>query len=68
VGATIVEREYLTLVPAEQHRTIGSVHCHYLLFFQVGERCGAKESCKIRRNAKGSHSEEDNRFIVQREA
>jgi hypothetical protein len=68
VGATIVEREYLTFVPAKQHRTIGSVHCHHLLFFQVGERRGAKESCKIRRNAKGSHSQEDNRFIVQREA
>ena len=64
--ATIVEREYLTFVPAKQHRTIRSVHCHHLLFFQVGERCGAKESSKIRRNAKGGHSQQDNRFIVQR--
>jgi hypothetical protein len=63
VGATIVEREYLTFVPAKQHRTIGSVHCYHLLFLQVGERCGAKESCKIRRSAKGSHSQEDNSFI-----
>jgi hypothetical protein len=68
VGATIVEREYLTFVPAKQHPTIGSVHCHHLLFVQVGERCGADGSCKIRRNAKGSHSQEDNRSIVQREA
>jgi hypothetical protein len=68
VRATIIEREYSTLVPAEQHRTIGSAHCHHPLSFQIGERCGAKESCKIRRNRKGSHCEEDNRFIVQREA
>jgi hypothetical protein len=68
VGPTIVEREYLTFVPAKQHPTIGSVHCHHLLFVQVGERCGVDGSCKIRRNAKGSHSQEDNRSIVQREA
>ena len=56
MGATIVEGEYLTFVPAKQHRTIGAVNCYHLLLFQVGERCGAKEPCKIRLNAKGSHS------------
>ena len=65
--ATIVEREYLTLVPAEQHRAVGSVHCDHPLFFQVGERCGAKKPCEIRRRANGSHNSEDNRFIIQRE-
>jgi hypothetical protein len=68
VGATIVEREYLPFVTAKQHRTIGPVYDHHLVFFQFSEGCGVKISCKIRRDARGSHSPEDNRFIVQREA
>jgi len=44
------------------------MHCHHLLLFQLGERCSEEESCKIRRNAKGSHNHKDNRFIAQREA
>ena len=43
------------------------MHCDHPLFFQVGERCGAKESCEIRRRANGSHNSEDNRFIIPRE-
>jgi hypothetical protein len=68
VGATIIERENLPFVIAKQHRTIGPVYYHHLVFFQFSERCGVKVSCKIRRDARGSHSQEDNRFIVQREA
>jgi hypothetical protein len=62
VGTPIVECEYLPFVPAKQHGTIGSGHRHHLLFFQVGERRGTKESCKIGRNARGSHNQEDNRL------
>jgi len=68
MGATIVEREYLAFVTAKQYRTIGPVYYHHLVFFQFSERCGVKVSCTIRRDARGSHSQEDNRFIVQREA
>jgi D-lyxose ketol-isomerase len=64
VGATIVEREYLPFVTAKQHRTVGPVHYHHLVFFQFSERCGVKVLCKTRRDAKGGHSQEDNRFIV----
>ena len=52
MGIPIVECEYLPFVPTEQHRTIGPAYSHHLLFFQVGERSGAKEPCKIRRNAR----------------
>jgi len=68
VGATIVEREYLPFVTAKQHRTVGPVHYHHLVFFQYSERCGVKVSCKTGRGARGSHSQEDNRFVIQREA
>jgi hypothetical protein len=63
-GATIVEREYLPFVTAKKHRTIGPVYYHYLVFFQFSERCGVKVPCQTRRDAKGSHSQEDNRFIL----
>ena len=64
MGATIVEREYLAFVTAKQHRTIGPVYYHHLVFFQFSERGGVKVPCKTRRDAKGSHSQEDNRFIA----
>jgi hypothetical protein len=40
------------------------VHYHHLVFFQFSERCGVKIPGKTRRDAKGGHSQEDNRFIV----
>jgi hypothetical protein len=68
VGTPIVECEYLPFVPAKQHRTVGPAYNHHLLFFQVGERSGAKESFEIHRNARGSHNHENNRFIIKRQA